>query len=106
MHVASINLANQLNIWSNIVVVVGGLAGAGGFAWTAHRKHRDRLEHQSETRKIVDELTKNVEEHGETLKRIERKLVPNGRNTQNPGDLLAIICDKLGIELPGDKDLY
>lgn len=81
---------------SNLVVTFGGLTAILGWLWSIHTKHRQRTE---EIERVVD----IVEEHGRALARIERKLVPNGKNTRNPGDLLAIICDHLGIEMPNEE---
>jgi hypothetical protein len=78
---------------ANFVVTFGGMAAIIGFLWNLHQKHRERTE---QTEGLMD----IVAEHGRSLARIEKKLMPNGKNTRNPGDLLAIICDHLGIEMP------
>jgi hypothetical protein len=94
---------NLLNTWSNIVVIGGGVTAGLGYGFTYHRHRKSREERHSETRQLVDKHTATLDEHTATLARIEKKLVPNGRNTQNPGDLLALICDHLGIDLPGSE---
>ena len=78
---------------ANAVVTFGGIGAVIGWFWTVHVRHRDRVEKH-------DELMGIVAEHSKALARIEKKLMPNGKNTRNPGDLLAIICDHLGIEMP------
>jgi len=94
-----VNWANVDANAANFVVTFGGLAAIIGFLWNIHVKHRERTEKH-------DELVDIVKEHSIALARIEKKLVPNGRNTRNPGDLLAIICDHLGIEMPGAEEIY
>lgn len=84
----------------NVIFILGGLFGGGTVVFTAHRRHVENKKHQLETRAIVDGLVLTVKEQDETLARIEHKLTMNGKNTSNPADLLGLICDKLGIQIP------
>jgi len=84
----------------SVVFILGGLFGGGTVVFTAHRRHVEHRKNQVETREIVDALVVTVKEQDETLARIEHKLTMNGKNTSNPADLLGLICDRLGIEIP------
>jgi len=84
----------------NVVFILGGFFGGGTVVFTAHRRHVEHRKHALETRGIVDNLVVTVKQQDETLARIEHKLTMNGKNTSNPADLLGLICDKLGIEIP------
>lgn len=98
--VAAVDWSLVLTDVYNATIVLGALGGLVGGSFTIHRRHVERRQHDADTRDMVENLHTIVKDHGEALSRIEKKLVPNGRNTQNPGDLLALICDRLGIQLP------
>lgn len=97
---AAVDFQTLLSDIYNVVFILGGLFGGGTVVFTAHRRHVESKKHQLETRQIVDALVITVKEQDETLARIEHKLTMNGKNTSNPADLLGLICDRLGIEIP------
>ena len=79
------------------------IAGVTGAIIAVFRSHKSYVEHRQElrdTRAIADELIKITKAQDAALAEIKKKLTMNGKNTQNPGDLLGLICDKLGIDIP------
>jgi len=97
---SAVDWSTELGIIYNIVVISGALFGAFGVVFSAHRRTVERRGHDAETRGLVDELHVIVRDHGNSLMRIEKKLTMNGKNTRGTGDLLGLICDHLGIEIP------
>ena len=97
---AAVDIPTFLGEVYSIVVIAGALFGGSSLVFTAHRRHVESKEHQLETRAIVDGLVLTVKEQDKTLARIEHKLTMNGKNTSNPADLLGLICDRLGIDIP------
>ena len=103
------NLNAWLNEWSNLVVVVGGVVGF--VVWLGRSVHSavKLAETLEEHGKRIDALASTLAEHREEwgaytdrmeslegdMKSIQKMLVPNGKNTTNPGDLLAIILDEV-----------
>ena len=84
----------------NVFFIAAGLL-AGIF--TVFRGHKTYVEHRQEmkdTKEAVEELKERLTAQDKTLADIKKKLTMNGKNTRNPGDLLGLICDKLGIEIP------
>jgi hypothetical protein len=84
----------------NAFFVIGGLIGAVIAVFRSHKSYVEHRQELKETRAIVDELISATRAQDVALAEIKRKLTMNGKNTRNPGDLLGLICDKLGIELP------
>jgi hypothetical protein len=97
---SAVDWSTKLGIAYDIVVITGAIFGASGVVFSAHRRTVERRKHDAETRELVDELHVVVKDHSASLARIEKKLTMNGKNTSNPGDLLGLICDTLGIEIP------
>jgi len=79
------------------------IAGVTGGIIAVFRSHKSYVEHRQElrdTRAIADELIQITKAQDAALAEIKKKLTMNGKNTKNPGDLLGLICDRLGIEIP------
>jgi len=84
----------------NAFFVVGGLLGGVIAIFRSHKSYVEHRQELRDTRKIADELIQITKAQDAALAEIKKKLTMNGKNTQNPGDLLGLICDKLGIEIP------
>jgi len=84
----------------NAFFVVGGLIGGVIAIFRSHKSYVEHRQELRDTRKIADELIQITKAQDAALAEIKKKLTMNGKNTQNPGDLLGLICDKLGIEIP------
>jgi len=80
--------------------VVGGLIGGIIAIFRSHKSYVEHRQELRDTRKIADQLIEITKAQDVALAEIKKKLTMNGKNTQNPGDLLGLICDKLGIEIP------
>jgi len=84
----------------NAFFVVGGLIGGVIAIFRSHKSYVEHRQELRDTRKIADELIQITKAQDAALAEIKKKLTMNGKNTQNPGDLLGLICDKLGIDIP------
>ena len=84
----------------NAFFVIGGIVGAIIAIFRSHKSYVEHRNELKETRRIADELVEITKAQDKTLAEIKKKLTMNGKNTRNPGDLLGLICDKLGIEIP------
>lgn len=80
-------LTNQDGHYVTDDVLAGILLVIIGAAWTALRAYRKRRNDR------LTAIEDTLEVHGKLLKR----LFPNGRNTEDPGDLIALIAEHLGI---------
>lgn len=126
-------LADTLGVPAEIFTIVGGLTVVGGIVLSRSKKFRDgRKEAATITglvagtpavivNGVVVELAKpglavrqdNVEQTLTVVVRrlnsIDRRLTPNGLNTNNPGDVMARtekmlgkVIDHLGIDVDGE----
>jgi len=84
----------------NAFFVIGGLIGGVIAIFRSHKSYVEHRQELRDTRKIADQLIEITKAQDAALAEIKKKLTMNGKNTQNPGDLLGLICDKLGIEIP------
>ena len=97
---ASVDWPTLLGEIYNAFFVVGGITGAIIAIFKSHKSYVEHRQELKETRKIADELIEITKAQDVALAEIKKKLTMNGKNTRNPGDLLGLICDKLGIEIP------
>ena len=84
----------------NAFFVVGGLIGGIIAIFRSHKSYVEHRQELRDTRKIADQLIEITKAQDAVLAEIKKKLTMNGKNTKNPGDLLGLICDKLGIAIP------
>ena len=84
----------------NAFFVVGGLIGGIIAIFRSHKSYVEHRQELRDTRKIADQLIEITKAQDAALAEIKKKLTMNGKNTKNPGDLLGLICDKLGIAIP------
>ena len=89
-----------LGVTYNAFFVVGGLIGGVIAIFRSHKTYVEHRQELRDTRKIADQLIEITKAQDLALAEIKKKLTMNGKNTRDPGDLLGLICDKLGIEMP------
>ena len=84
----------------NAFFVLGGFVGAIVAVFKSHKRYIEHKREIKETRETVEKLGHRLDDQDEVLAAIKKQLTMNGKNTRNPGDLLGLICDKLGIPIP------
>ena len=116
-HSGSHDMWSEIGNWANVVVLAGGIFGViGWFVGHAMKKHASVKQTRRETAegvaqiKAIVPVVRQLEADVEWLRQMTEyqndtlsRLMPNGRNTENPGDLVARIAEHLGIIPPKDS---
>lgn len=97
---ASFDWSTFLGETYNAFFVLGGLVGAIVAVFKSHKRYVEHKNEIQDTKETVVALGKRLDNQDEVLASIKKQLTMNGKNTRNPGDLLGLICDKLGIPIP------